>query len=276
MQIRSGRAQLNVVRPGEQAGAAGAAPVVFLHAGVADHRSWSGVLDQLNPGWDVIAYDRRGFGSTTYRSQRHDQVDDLVAVLDALGLDRVVLVGNSRGGEIALNATLTHPGRIAALVLVAPAVSGAPPVSDEQVTPEEAALWGVLEAAEAAGDLEALNEGEVRFWLDGPAGAAGRVGGALRELALDMNRINLHAESAGSEPEPPDAWSRLSEVRCPALVVVGDLDLSSLQERCRELAAQIPGAELHVMEGTGHLPAFEQPERFAGVLREFLGRALHP
>jgi pimeloyl-ACP methyl ester carboxylesterase len=68
----------------------------------------------------------------------------------------------------------------------------------------------------------------------------------------------------------------LGDVRCPVLVVVGDLDLSSLQARCRELAALIPDAELHVMEGAGHLPALEQPEKLVGILREFLNRALHP
>ena len=68
-----------------------------------------------------------------------------------------------------------------------------------------------------------------------------------------------------------DAWSRLAEVRCPVLVVVGDLDLGHIRERCRVLAAQIPGAQLAVMEDAAHLPAFEQPAAFAALLRSFLG-----
>jgi pimeloyl-ACP methyl ester carboxylesterase len=228
------------------------------------------VLDLLSPDMDVVAYDRRGFGATAYKPEWHDQVVDLCAVLDGVAMERPVLVGNSRGGQIALDFTLTHPERVSALVLVAPAVSGAPPVAESEVEPEAAAIWENLEAAESAGALDALNLGEIRFWLDGPSAPEGRVGGALRELAIVMNDIALHTESPGTEPEPPDAWQRLSEVQCPVLVVVGDLDLAHLQERCRWLADNIPRARLHVMPAAAHLPAFEQPEAFAALLRDFL------
>jgi pimeloyl-ACP methyl ester carboxylesterase len=186
-------------------------------------------------------------------------------------MDRAVVVGNSRGGQIALDFALVHPDRVAALVLVAPAVSGAPAVDDSQVDPTEAAIWATLAAADDAGALDALNLGEIRLWLDGPHAPEGRIDGPRRALALEMNRMALHAESPGHEPEPPDAWARLAEVGCPTLVVVGDLDLRHLQERGRHLAAQIPGARLEVMAGAAHLPAFERPAAFASLLRAFLG-----
>ncbi len=251
---------------------------MLLHAGIADHRSWDGVAALLGPDMDVVAYDRRGFGTTTYETERHDQVADLMAVLDACGMERAVLVGNSRGGQIALDATLTHPARVSSLVLVAPSVSGSPPADASTIAPAEAAMWETLEAADAAGALDALNLGEIRLWVDGPGAPEGRVGGALRELALDMNRIALHADSPGYEPEPPDAWGRLSEVNCPVLVVVGDLDLGYQQDRSRELAARLPAATLRVMAGAAHLAAFEQPAAFTGILRAFLGQypPVHP
>ena len=65
-----GRARLTVVRQG----AGGRPRVVFLHAGICDHRSWGGVLDLLSPDLDVAAYDRRGFGTTSYQDEQHDQV----------------------------------------------------------------------------------------------------------------------------------------------------------------------------------------------------------
>jgi pimeloyl-ACP methyl ester carboxylesterase len=266
LEITVGRARLAVARRGT----AGPPHLVFLHTGISDRRSWDEVADLLSPDMDVVAYDRRGFGVTAYRPERHDQVVDLLAVLDGLGLREVVLVGNSRGGQIALDFTLAHPTRVAALVLVAPAISGAP--AAEQIEPAEAAIWETLEAAEAAGALDALNLGEIRLWVDGPYASEGRVGGAVRELALDMNRIALHAADPGQESEAPDAWSRLSEVRGPVLVVVGSLDLSHIRARAEELAARIPGARLSVMEGAAHLPALERPGAFAALLREFLGR----
>jgi pimeloyl-ACP methyl ester carboxylesterase len=268
VEVTVGRARLTCVRKG----AGGTPSVVFLHEGIADHRSWVDVMDLLAPDTEVAAYDRRGFGTTAYRPERHDQVVDLCAVLDALGMEKAVLVGNSQGGRIALDFTLTHPGRVLALVLGAPGVSGAPQIDESQIEPAEAAIWASLEAANAAGALDALNLGEIRLWVDGPNAPEGRVGGPLRELALDMNRIALYAESPGTEPEPPDAWNRLNELTCPVLIVVGDLDLSHIQERCRYLASTIPSARLHVMEGAAHLPAFEQPEVFADVLRHFLAQ----
>jgi pimeloyl-ACP methyl ester carboxylesterase len=247
--------------------------VVFLHTGISDLRSWDEVMDLLSPDMDVVAYDRRGFGLTAYRPERHDQVVDLLAVLDGLGLDEAVLVGNSRGGQIALDFTLTHPARVSSLVLVAPAISGVPVVGDDQIEPEEAAIWETLEAADAAGALDALNLGEIRLWVDGPHAPEGRVGGPARELALAMNRIALHADDPGQEAEPIDGWSRLSEVHCPVLVVAGDLDLAHICARARELASRIPGARLAVMEGAAHLPGLEQPAAFAALLRGFLDQA---
>jgi pimeloyl-ACP methyl ester carboxylesterase len=95
LEIPVGRARLAVARRG----ADGPPHVVFLHTGISDLRSWDEVSDLLSPDMDVVAYDRRGFGVTAYRPERHDQVVDLLAVLDGLGLDEVVLVGNSRGGQ---------------------------------------------------------------------------------------------------------------------------------------------------------------------------------
>jgi pimeloyl-ACP methyl ester carboxylesterase len=266
LEIPVGRARLAVARRG----ADGPPHVVFLHTGISDLRSWDEVSDLLSPDMDVVAYDRRGFGVTAYRPERHDQVVDLLAVLDGLGLDEVVLVGNSRGGQIALDFTLTHPTRVSALVLVAPAVSGAP--ASGEIEPVEAAIWETLEAAEAAGALDALNLGEIRLWVDGPYAPEGRVGGAVRDLALDMNRIALHAADPGYESEALDAWSRLSEVHCPVLVVAGDLDLAHIRARAKEVASRMAGARMQVMEGAAHLPGLEQPAAFAALLRDFLGR----
>jgi pimeloyl-ACP methyl ester carboxylesterase len=221
---------------------------------------------------DVVAYDQRGFGVTTYEAEGHDQVIDLLAVLDACDYERPVLVGNSRGGQIALDFTLTHPERVGALVLLAPAVSGAPKVAKAALRPEEAAFWQELEAAEAAGDLDALNRGEIRLWLDGLDAPEGRVSGVARQLALDMNAVALSAASPGHEPRVVDVWSRVGEIACPVLVLVGDLDMSHLQARCHDLAPRIPGAQLRVIPDAAHLPALEQPQLVADLVRAFLGR----
>lgn len=93
------------------AGAAGEGPaVVCLHAGVADRRSWRPLAPALVGDHRLVAFDRRGFGDTTVTTPAPvDHVADLMAVLDALQVDRAVLVGTSQGGRVAMDATLNIP-----------------------------------------------------------------------------------------------------------------------------------------------------------------------
>ena len=270
--VRVGAARLHTVESGRRRTKHGP-DLVFLHAGVADHRSWLGTFERLERGdapHHLVAYDRRGFGDTRARAEPHAHVDDLRAVLDATCTRPVVLVGNSQGGRIALDLTLAEPERVRALFLVAPAVSGAPPVEPlpEALQP----LADAISAADEAGDLEALNELEAHLWLDGPLAPRGRVQGPVRELFLDMNGRALRAPDPGEANEPPSAWSRLGSVPVPTHVVVGDLDVPWAPERCHVLGERIPGAEVSVMHGTAHLPQLEQPEAFVALLERFLAR----
>jgi len=95
------------------------APVVLLHAGVADRRSWYATVDQLMGVGTVVAYDRRGFGDSPPSQVPFEHLDDLIAVLDQLGEGPAWLVGSSNGGKVALDAALAHPDRVAGLVLLA-------------------------------------------------------------------------------------------------------------------------------------------------------------
>ena len=89
------------------------APVVLLHAGVADRRAWRAVAPQLAA--PAIAYDRRGFGDTPPTPPPYTHLEDLTAVLDAVADEPVWLVGNSMGGALALDAALSIPERLAGL-----------------------------------------------------------------------------------------------------------------------------------------------------------------
>jgi pimeloyl-ACP methyl ester carboxylesterase len=264
--VRSGRAELCV----EDSGTAGPA-IVCLHAGVCDRRMWAPQTEALQATHRVLAYDRRGFGATRYVPEPHSRVADLLAVLDDAGLDRAVLMGCSQGGRLALDVALAHPERVRALVLVACSVSGAPDDASGPFEPPVDALVARLEAAEARGDRAALNELEAQAWLDGPAQRAGRVGGALRALFLDMNGIALAAADPGEVAEPPSAWDRLEQIGVPTLIVWGSLDFPHFDARMRTLARRIPQAQTFVMEGAAHLPGLEAPAAFNTAVADFLG-----
>lgn len=244
--------------------------VVFLHAGVADRRMWRAEMNALASTHRVVAYDRRGFGKTRASAQPFSHVDDLEAVLDRLGSDPVVLVGCSQGGRISIDFALVHPERVAGLVLVAPAVSGAP--SPASYPPAIAHRIEEIEQAEEDEDIERINALEAWFWLDGPASREGRVDGEARELFLDMNSIALHHEEVGEERKTSPAMPRIGQLSMPTLVVWGDLDFEHIQRRSADIAAAAPKGEAFLIPDTAHLPNLEQPEMFGARLRQFLDR----
>ncbi|HVG33624.1 MAG TPA: hypothetical protein VM911_11105, partial [Pyrinomonadaceae bacterium] len=155
-----------------------------------------------------------------------------------------------------------------ALVLVACAVGGFA-FSGEQ--PKELLE---LEEAESAGDVERVNELELRIWVDGHARTPEQVDGSVRERVREMNLIALRTPAdLGTELQlEPPAARKLEEIRVPTLVVIGDLDTQKTQAAAALLSEQISGAQKVVIKGTAHLPNMEQPEEFNRQVLAFLKR----
>lgn len=221
---------------GEQWGHSGPV-VVMLHEGVADRRSWRPVAEAISDRAVAVTYDRRGFGDTQPSTGEFSHVDDLLAVVEAVSAVPVWLAGTSAGGGIALDAAIVAPERVAGLLLLAPAISGAP---EPTMDADTARLDRLIEQAEAGGDLDEVNRLETWLWLDGPAQPEGRVGEETRALVLEMNGIALRSGMAeGAGKSGVDAWSRLSGVRVPVTVACGDFDVPFLVERSKELARRL-------------------------------------
>ncbi|HEY8319668.1 MAG TPA: alpha/beta hydrolase [Amnibacterium sp.] len=267
-----------VVLAGERRGRPGAPAVVLLHANVADRRAWHGVLDLLEgDDLDLIAYDRRGFGETPPGDEPFTHLEDLVAVLDAAGLDRAVIVGNSYGGALALDLALTAPERVAGVLHVAGGASG---MTDEgepidwELDPATEAVYGPLQRAEAEGDVEAQVRLLQHLWLDGPAQPEGRVGGAARELVADMNRqILAWAAPDGAGDAGLDVWHAFDRIRVPVTVVWGEYDVPADLPWFEPIVERIPGARRVVLPGVAHLPGVERPDLIAPLVREQMARS---
>src|SRR5436305_13714902 len=111
--VAAGRATIR----GNESGTGAA--VVFVHAGVADRRSWFDVMSRLTDSdMRCIAYDQRGYGDTESPNQPFSHRDDLTAVFDDRCIESAVLIGASRGGQIALACLPAAPDRVSALMLV--------------------------------------------------------------------------------------------------------------------------------------------------------------
>lgn len=263
MHVSSGTAQIAY-------DAQGSGPaILLLHAGVTDRRSWAPLVDRLGDGWRSVAYDRRGFGETTYEPGPHRELDDALAVLDAELATEAIVIGASNGGRRAVDLALAHPERVRALVLIGAGVSGSPELDEADFSPRVQALAARLQAADAGDDVDLLNRVEAHAWLDGWEADEGRVGGPTRELFLDMNGIALRAPDPGEEEQPEPAWGRLDQLRVPTLVLCGDLDAVSLPAS-GTLATKVAGARYEVLAGTAHLPHLEGHARCFAAIDEFL------
>lgn len=250
-------------------------PLLLIHADVADCRMWDEQFATFARHYRVIRYDKRTFGKTTSRNGTYSYRDDILALLAHLGVTKTAVLGLSNGGALALDFTLEHPEMVDALVVVAGGVSGV----EEPLNPPtaaEMALYNQYEALDQQKDQDALIALGVRMFGDGPGQPEGRADAAVRERMRDMmaNNYRLHgAEEVKSRPLDPPAKGRLSEVRVPTLVIVGDLDETVTIDMMNLLAEGVPGARKVVFPGTAHMVNMEQPERFNATVLGFLGQA---
>jgi pimeloyl-ACP methyl ester carboxylesterase len=262
--IAIGAATLPVIGAGPEDGI----PVVFLHAGVCDHRMWEAEVEAVAAeGFRTLAYTRRGFGDAVSPDEAFSHLDDLEAVLARFGIHAAVFVGCSMGGGLALDFALKHPGRVAGLVLVGTAITG----GDHDLSDSDRQMEAVLEDAEERGDPQFQNKVDAHAWLDGPRSANGRVAGPVRELFVDMNHKALTKQPPLThEIKRPSARDRIGEINAPTLLVAGDLDFNYILTRHDGLSEDLPNAFAVILEGTAHLPNLERPDLFEPLLLEFL------
>src|SRR4051794_10434103 len=232
--------------------------LVLLHAGVADRTMWAELLPVFaEAGHRVIAMDLPGHGEAT--GAGYSPHDAVVETMDALDVERAVLVGNSFGGAVALIVAVTAAARVAGLVLVSAPAPGLEPSEDLE------AAWEAEETAFEQGDVEGAVAAVLDTWTLPDAAPD------LRERVARMQRraYELYALAGDTPPlEDPleDDPSLLSRVDVPALVAVGEFDMVDFREGADILVRELPDARLAVMEGAGHLAPLEQPEAFRDLV----------
>lgn len=230
-------------------------PVVLLHESVVDSRIWDRFLPHVDGRLRTIRYDQRGFGRSPMWDGPYSAVDDLVSVLDAVGVEEAALVGTSRGGRIAIAAAIERPERVAALVPVVAAVAGLR--LEIEGTPEQEARW---EEAEARGDLAELVELDLEIWA--PMG----VDDELRAMFVE----NAEASNADDPVVEERSVDRLGEIAVPALVITAGRDVPVFAEVGDRLAREIPGARRAVIEEADHMIQWRAPQELAQLVLRFL------
>ncbi len=251
--------------------------LILLHGFGASVFSWREVMEPLGELGTVIAFDRPAFGLTErplswekganpYTPQA--QVALVVELMDALGIDEAVLVGNSAGGTVAVNAALAHPERFEALVLVDAAIyvgGGAPSWIRPLLRTPQLDRLGPLLARRIAVGGDAFLESA---WHD-PGRITPEIRAGYRKplRAENWDRALWELTKASQQS---DLSARIGEITMPSLVITGDDDRIVPTEQSIRLGREIPQAELVVIPDCGHLPHEECPGPFLDAVQSFL------
>jgi proline iminopeptidase len=272
----------------EVRGSASGRPLVMVNGGPGFDHTY--VL--CSDAWDVLArnrrvvfYDQRGNGRSGKLAKDQsctlaDQVDDLDALRAQLHADQIDLLGHSWGGYLVMAYAVRHPDRVAHLMIVD---SAAPKWSDTEfifkyIFPEGVERQGSLDFADAYGDSaagkESLREYLQMLFVSGEKRDDFMSRAATYQYARNVN------EKLNADLGKYDMWPALATLHMPTLVATGRFDMNVAPSTAWKIHKAIAGSRWVAFEKSGHLPYFEEPERFVSVIEDFLGSptaaGMHP
>jgi pimeloyl-ACP methyl ester carboxylesterase len=207
--------------------------LLFLHGGLGDARLWQPVAERLRDSFRCVRYDFRFFGRSEGPDDEWSSLDDAVAVLDALGIERTAVVGLSMGGGVALRLGQEHPDRVTAIVHVAGAVGPFeldgydPGDTRESEMQADFAVWAPL----------GVEDGYAELWLATP------------EDTPPVRRVELKVDS----------------IAPPIYVITARHDPAVF----RAMADDLPAVRRAEVE-SDHYLTLREPDVVAGLIREFL------
>ena len=250
-------------------------PIVLVHGFGASSLSWR---ENLNPiaeaGFTVYAPDMRGFGLSDKgwdKSMSQDaQADRLKAFLDAQGIDRAVLAGNSMGGGIVTHFALRYPDRVRGLVLVDPAIYGGANsgVASALVSLPGIQRWGQHIVRLILADNDRNADTIKSAWFDPSKLTPDVLSGYRRALQTpdwDISLLALMRDGASN-----NLSARLKDLNVPTLIVWGEHDTWISPTNAPKLNQDIAGSELAIIQDAGHVPHEERPEEFNGLMIDFV------
>jgi pimeloyl-ACP methyl ester carboxylesterase len=249
---------------------------ILLHGFGASLFSWREVTTSLAEIGTVIAYDRPAFGLTERPMEwegespysQDSQVELVIGLMDAMGIEKAILVGNSAGGTISMLTALKYPERVQSLILVDPAVyagGGAPAwIRPLLGTPQMRRLGPLFARQIQVRGPEIIETA----WHDPDKLTPEIVEGYQKPLQIEnwdkaLWELTISSRESGLA-------ERLAELALPILVITGDDDRIVPTEQSIRLGGEIPNAQLVVIPQCGHVPQEECPAQFMQAITDFL------
>jgi pimeloyl-ACP methyl ester carboxylesterase len=269
------RVEINGIEVAVSDAGTGGRPLLLVHGFTGHRDDFLDRIPELAEQGRVIAPDLRGHGSSTHtgRAETFDfaqLVDDLRALLEALGVDRCDLLGHSLGGMVTLRFALAYPERIASLILLNTA-----PFAPAAYEPEVFVKAGGIALAKGMAGLQELVERSSRNTADpSPADRqtekwADRYWTHHRRRYREMDPA-AYGPLGGAMVGQASLVPRLGEIRCPTTVIVGAEDRKFLHG-ADVMAEAIAGARRVIIPEAGHHPHMENPEAWLAAMREHRG-----
>jgi 3-oxoadipate enol-lactonase len=238
--------------------------VMFAHSLAADMSMWDENVSAFAGAYRVLRYDMRGHGLSSNPPAPYTAAllaDDAVALLDALGIDRVHFVGLSLGGIVGQHLAARYPNRLNSLSLC-------------NTTSQHSGHEWLDErmACVRAGGMSAVVEGTIERWFT-PAFIRKSPDKIVRVREMVLNtRVNGFVGCASAVRCMSHA-SILSQISVPTLILTGREDRTATVEAARTMQARVRNSELFVVPDAAHLPNMEQPNAFNAAVLDFLSRS---
>jgi 3-oxoadipate enol-lactonase len=247
--------------------------IVLIHAGFLDLRMWDPQIPVVSKTHRVIRYDVRGFGKSDIARNTYSDYKDLRALLYHLRVKTASLVGVSNGGRIAADFAVEYPSMLDHLVLVSPGMSGY-----KSSGPEEDKMWEEFdrqmkpqEVADREGRAVDAVEMDVNAWASAQTPVNRE---RIRQIALDNFHVHVENPWKLQVPPEPRTFQRLSQIRIPTLVIIGDRDVPPQILLTDNIHSHIPGSKRLLIPGADHIANMSKPEEFNIAVLEFLKREI--
>jgi len=242
-------------------------PLLMLHGLAVDASAQAHEIETLADSYRVIAPDLRGHGRSTRPTTftLRDHVDDMIALLDTLGIARTAVLGGSMGSYVAQALALTVPQRVQKMILVVATSHGITSSSARvlaehadvlrDLSPEEQQQW--LNARLFAPETPESVRQQVRDWY-------------ISRYSLGLGMSAEQIEAANNAVVGFDFRGELPGLDIPTLLISGRHDILNPPAEGERIARLLPSARLEVFEHSGHLPSLEEPQHFLFSVRNFL------